>query len=223
MVKKILKNYKYLALAGSLLAGANSVQAKKSIKELTSDKNASKLAREVTQKKSKKEDLSERLNAHSLGIGLGQTFLYGDFKDNGENSISWDAFYAYSASYSFDMLVNYHSQSYTYKNRKTRLQGATLSLKGKLYQVDAISPFVLGGLGFYWPKVKRLQGSEVKDSKSKTVFGANVGAGIDLNLNSNYSVGVLAQYHNPFDVKQDGDKEVAGSYFKLLLTGFYTF
>ena len=40
------------------------------------------------------------LGAHSLGIGLGQTFLTGDFGENGEDSITVDLYYKYKASYS---------------------------------------------------------------------------------------------------------------------------
>ena len=45
------------------------------------------------------------------GLGLGQTFLTGDFGKNGEDSITVDLYYKYKASYSFDLIVNAITQS----------------------------------------------------------------------------------------------------------------
>lgn len=159
-------------------------------------------------------------HAHSAGIGFGQTFLTGSFGDYGEDKIALpDLFYAYSASHSFDMLVNGHYSSHSYNNRKVKIPGASVSVKAKLFQFDAFSPFALGGLGFYRPQIS----DGAYESKAKLTFGINLGVGGDLKLNDMFTVGVLVQYHNPFDVKQDNAKKVEGSYAKLLITGMYTF
>ena len=36
---------------------------------------------------------SSKLKVHSVGIGIGQTFLFDDFEDNGDDSITADLFY----------------------------------------------------------------------------------------------------------------------------------
>jgi hypothetical protein len=51
----------------------------------------------------------------------------------------------------------------------------------------------------------------------------NAGVGVELKLNSQASVGVIAHYHDPFDVRQEVGPELEGSYMKLLLTALYTF
>ena len=52
------------------------------------------------------------LKKHSIGIGIGQTFLVGEFEDLGENKITWDLLYSYSASHSYDLLMNFHHEKY---------------------------------------------------------------------------------------------------------------
>lgn len=159
------------------------------------------------------------VHKHAIGLGIGQTFLLGQLEDKGDNRITGDLFYSYTASYSFDLLVNLHSSHHTYKDKETWLRGLAFSIKARSHEFDAFSPFILGGLGFYQPQVEK--GGEKSDTK--TTFGFNAGAGIDLRLNTNVIVGILSQFHSPFDVKQDETEDVKGSYFKLLLTGMYLF
>lgn len=192
------------------------------IKDLTSTKktdSASAPTASVTQAPRIKSDLQR----HSVGIGIGQTFVMGNFSDNGEDKISWDLLYSYSASHSFDLVAGFHSSKHEHKNLYSRMTGLTTSFKGKLYYFDSFSPYALAGLGFYSPKVRRNLDGKLVESDSKLVFGYNMGAGTDLKLNEHFTVGVLAHYHNPFDVKQDLGPEVEGSYFKLLITTLYTF
>lgn len=159
------------------------------------------------------------IHKHAVGIGIGQTFLFGDLEDKGDSRITGDLFYSYTASYSFDLLVNLHSSHHSYKDNEVWLNGLVFGIKARSYEFDAFSPFVVGGLGFYQPRIEK----DGKKSEIKTTFGFNAGAGIDLRLNRNVVVGVLGQYHNPFDVKQDEIEDIEGSYFKLLLTGMYLF
>lgn len=160
-----------------------------------------------------------KIHQHSLGIGLGQTFLWGNFESKGDDKITADILYAYTASYSFDLLINYHDSHHEYKNKKVFLSGISMSIKARSYEFDAFSPFVLGGLGFYQPQIEK----NGVQSEVKNTFGFNLGGGADLRLNDKVAVGVLAQFHKPFDVKQDETETVRGSYFKLLLTAMYLF
>lgn len=159
------------------------------------------------------------IHKHAVGLGLGQTFLFGDLEDKGDNQITGDLFYSYTASYSFDLLANLHSSHHSYKDNDVWLRGLVFSIKGRSHEFDAFSPFVLAGLGFYQP---RIQKGDAK-SEIKNTFGFNAGAGVDLRLNRRVVVGIIGQYHNPFDVKQDDIEDIEGSYFKLLLTGMYLF
>ena len=160
------------------------------------------------------------INKHSLGIGLGQTFLFGNFEKKGDNKITADLLYSYTASYTFDLLINAHISTHEYREKAVFLRGYAFSIKARSYEFDSFSPFLLGGLGFYMPQIRNSAG---ETSEAKYTFGVNFGGGVDLRLNSKVVTGVLAQDHHPFDIKQDETETVRGSYFKLLLTVMYLF
>ncbi len=164
-----------------------------------------------------------RVQNHGLGFGLGQTFLMGNYAKNGNDKITVDMLYSYAASYSFDLLVNAHMSEHTKNNERMKVMGLTTSFKGRLVEYDNLSPYFLGGLGFYAPKAKRNNGVSNEWSKQKVTFGLNFGGGVDLRLNDNYVVGVLGQMHWPFKVQQDNQADLKGYYFKLLITGMYLF
>ena len=177
----------------------------------TTNKAVEKATQEVV------SSVDRQLHKHSIGIGLGETFLLGDFNSNGDDKITADFLYSYTASYSFDLLLNAHASTHNFKDRRVLLRGLSISIKGRSYEFDSFSPFLLGGLGFYQPQYDN--GSQI--SEQKQTFGFNAGAGVDLRLNDKVIIGVLGQYHNPFEIKQDEMTNVRGSYFKLLLTAMY--
>ena len=160
------------------------------------------------------------IHKHALGIGLGQTFLLGNFQTKGDDKIAADLLYTYTASYSFDLMLNAHVSTHQYKDKAVWLRGYTMSIKGRSYEFDAFSPFLLGGFGFYMPQIKDSSG---RTSEAKYTFGLNAGAGADLRLNDKMVTGLLAQFHYPFEIKQDESENVRGSYIKLLLTVMYLF
>jgi opacity protein-like surface antigen len=159
------------------------------------------------------------IHKHAIGIGLGQTFLLGQFEKYGDNKITADLMYSYTASYSFDLLLNAHFSHHNYKEKDVWLRGYSMSIKARSYEFDAFSPFLLGGLGFYMPQI----GANDTQSEAKYTFGFNLGVGADLRLNHKMIAGLIAQYHKPFEVKQDETADITGSYFKLLLTAMYLF
>jgi hypothetical protein len=61
------------------------------------------------------------------------------------------------------------------------------------------------------------------ESRGKNTFGFNVGTGADLQLNPRYTVGVLLNLHQPFEVQQDNQGDVGGTYMKLLMTLMYKY
>ncbi|MGE3608690.1 MAG: outer membrane protein [Bacteriovoracaceae bacterium] len=164
-----------------------------------------------------------RVQQHGLGLGIGETFLLGNYAKYGNDKITADLLYSYAASYSFDLLVNAHMSEHKDNNERMKLLGLTTSIKGRVIEFDNFSPYVLGGLGFYAPKAKRNSDDGAKWTDQKLTFGLNFGGGIDLRLNDHYVVGVLGQMHWPFTVKEDNQSDLKGYYFKLLITGMYLF
>lgn len=161
-----------------------------------------------------------RLRQHGLGLGIGQTFLFGNYGKYGEDKITADLLYSYAASHSFDLLVNAHMSTHKDNSEEMKIMGLTGSIKGRVVEYDNFSPFYLAGLGFYAPQADR-DGSG--KSTQKVTFGLNFGGGMDLRLNDNYVVGFMAQMHWPFKVQQDEGSDLKGYYMKLLLTGMYLF
>ncbi|PIK13914.1 outer membrane beta-barrel protein [Halobacteriovorax sp. JY17] len=217
-MKKYLKNFSKYVIPVAFLATGFSATAKPSIKKLTSDEKSKNVDSSIPASRN-----MNPLNKHSIGLGIGQTFLMSEFADKGEDKITWDLFYNYSASHSFDFLANFHTSKHKYLNQYTQLTGLALGIKAKTFQFDNFSPFITGGFGFYQPKVRRLINNELVTSKTKMTFGYHAGAGADLRLNDKFTIGVMGTLHNPFDVKQDLQPEVEGSYVKLMMTTFYTF
>jgi hypothetical protein len=169
-------------------------------------------------------ETGNKLFKHGIGVGLGETFLLSDFRRHGEDKITMDLMYNYLASHSFDLVVDGHYSRHRRLGEEVTLLGLAVGIKAKIFQFDAFSPFVVAGPGFYRPKVTRYiqqNGQQVSwTSQGKIVFGTHLGIGGDLMLNQRVSIGLLGQYHNPFDVKQTTGPEVEGSYFKFLMTLF---
>jgi hypothetical protein len=165
-----------------------------------------------------------RLQQHGLGLGLGQTFLLGNYAKHGNDKITLDLLYSYAASYSFDLLINAHMSEHREADERMKLLGLTSSIKGRFVEYDNLSPYFLGGLGFYAPQAKRAKSSGgTQWSDQKITFGLNFGGGVDLRLNEHYVVGVMGQMHWPFKVQQENQSDLKGYYFKLLITGMYLF
>ena len=213
MLNTLIKNKKYplaIFLMASFICAPSF--SKNKIEQMTTGDKTQDLP--VPEKK-----MNDGINIHSVGIGIGQAYMTGDFSDNGNDDLSWDILYNYSASHSFDLLVDLHSNSYTRDYQEVSLFGLAASLKGKFFHFDSFIPYVLGGMGIYAPKIT----TSSYETERKVTFGLNAGAGLDLNLNRHFKVGGLFQWHNPFDVQPTNGPEISGSYFKLLFTTFYSF
>lgn len=229
MLNKIFKNvFSFLIVTPVFLTGVSfsaqaqgqDQQVKPNIHNLTNDKTAQKVNNSIP---SASERIPGSIHKHSLGIGVGQTFLRSDLAENGNDKITPELYYTYSASYSFDFVANLHYSEHSYLNREATIRGLALAIKGKGFQFDAFAPFVMGGFGFYLPSVKRIQAGIPTETRSQLVFGMNLGVGVELRLNDEATVGVIAHYHDPFDVRQDVGPELEASYMKLLIIASYTF
>jgi hypothetical protein len=212
-------------LAGVSFSGLafSQEQIKPNIHVLTSDKTAQKVNNNIPTRE-EADRIPSELNKHSIGIGIGQTFLRSDFHEHGTDKIAIpDLYYNYSASYSFDFTANLHYAKFEYREKDVSLPGLALAIKGKGFQFDAFSPFVLGGFGFYIPSATRNISGSPAETRTQLVFGINLGAGGELRLNKEWTIGVIAHYHDPFDVRQEDGSDFEGSYMKLLVIGSYTF
>lgn len=164
-----------------------------------------------------------RLQQHGLGLGIGQTFLLGNYGKSGEDKITGDILYTYAASHSFDLLVTGHNSQHQDNKKRMRVRGLTAGVKGRFVEYDNFSPFIHGGLGFYAPQARRRVNTTYKWTDQKITFGLNFGGGFDLRLNDQFVVGIMGTLHAPFKVTQDDQSDLKGYYFKLLLTGMYLF
>jgi opacity protein-like surface antigen len=200
---------------------AQEKQMKPNIHNLTNESSAKSVNKNIPS--ASEPRIPGEINKHSIGIGLGQTFLRSDFHDHGTDKITPDIYYNYSASYSFDFTANAHYSKHKYLNRDVTIKGLALAIKGKGFQFDAFAPFVLGGFGFYAPEATRILNGVPTKTRDQLVFGMNLGVGVELRLNSQATVGVIAHYHDPFDVRQEVGSDLEGSYMKLLILGMYTF
>ncbi len=191
------------------------IQAKTPVNETKKNENVSDL--------SSNPYSTSDINLHSVGLAIGQTFLHGDFSDNGENQVTFDGYYDYTASHSFDFVANAHFSKHKFHNLYTQINGLAFSIKGKIFQFDSFAPFIMGGLGFYMPKQKRIIDGQNRESESKITLGTNLGVGTELELNRHFKLWLVIHHHNPFDIKQEVGTEIEGRYTKLLMAGFYTF
>ena len=191
------------------------------------------LSQGETDSKSKKETNSRsvsnsripspQIESHSVGIGIGQTFLKSDLGRSGDDKITWDLYYQYRASRSFDFIANFHLMEHKLSKTYTRTSGLALGIKARVFQFDNFSPYILGGFGFYQPKISYESEGSTQTSETKTTFGWHLGGGAELQLNKRFSTGVLLHIHNPFSIEQENARDVSGWYYKLLITGMYTF
>lgn len=216
-LKTVLKSWPAVILSAGLVFSAHA----QSIQDLTSKESEKKSGQA---KSSSSSRTATRLHAHHIGLGLGQTFLKSSFGDNGDDKIAIpDIYYTYTASRSFDFLANFHTSTHKKEGRKFSTTGLALGIKGRFYQYDNFSPFLVGGFGFYRPKLKRLVGQNLVNSEGKFTFGMHFGAGAELVLNDRITVGTILHFHNPFSIQQDNQPEVDGSYYKVLITALYSF
>lgn len=204
------------------------IKTPKTSEELSPSKDEKKVSVEEVEERdaapiSSNSGSPRRLQQHGLGFGLGQTFLMGNYAKYGTDKITVDFLYSYAASYSFDLLVNAHMSEHKDNSERMKLLGLTSSIKGRFVEYDNLSPFFLAGLGFYAPEARRSTLTGTKSTDQKVTFGLNFGGGVDLRLNDNYVVGVMAQMHWPFKVQQENQADLKGYYMKLLITGMYLF
>jgi len=202
-----------------LLCLQSHILAASSINQLTSQKTSNKVFSSLP-----KSSFSTIKWTHSAGIALGQTSLLGDMNNNGNNGLGFDAFYGYNASLLFNLYVNFHYSTHSNQQKTIKLPSLTMGIKKNMYHFDSITPFLMGGVGFYRPQVyNNISSDVITKSDAKTVFGINIGTGLDLQLNNQYSLNMLIHYHKPFNSKQENRPDVTGAYLNTIMGLSYLF
>lgn len=161
----------------------------------------------------------KKIHSHTIGYGVGQTFLFGDYKDIADNHLGHQFFYSFKTSYSFDFSSGIHLSRHDEDNRDLKMAALWTNIKATFFDFDTFAPFVTGGFGFYWPRVE----AGPLESKSKTVFGINFGVGADLQFNSHWAIEFLTHFHKPFATRYENNQKIKGSFFNILIALLYTF
>lgn len=195
----------------------NNIPVKKTTKKSTNKE----IPKEV--EASEENGIDSPFLKHAFALGFGQSYLFGDFSDLGEDKVVMEFFYLYRASYTFQFQLNVHSHEFNLNNQSIRLSSTNAAIKAKLYDFDAFAPYILGGLGLYWPTAKRMINNQLRTTDSSTSMGINLGTGMDLYLNKKIAAGFLIHYHYPFREKFDNQPSLEGHYMKLLITFTYSF
>jgi opacity protein-like surface antigen len=228
----IFQKRKTLSFITFLLIASLSLQNSwgSKIRQLTGEKNSQKNLTNLNSGLENEEDDEEDSlstasfkRKHGVGLGLGHMTLHGALGRTATNGITWELYYTYIASYTFDIQVNVHRQRSTFQDLYTQVGALTIGFKAKLFQFDQLIPYVIAGPGFYSIKQRRIYQFSLQDTKGDATFGLHGGAGADLVLNRNVRLGLVGHYHYPFEKTQNVGPKVAGSYFKILLTSTYVF
>jgi len=160
---------------------------------------------------------------NSIGFGVGQAFLVGDYSHLGDDALTYDLYYAYRASYTFQFLVNAHYNKYETDASSIKTTSINTGIKAKIFDFDSFAPFWSLGVGFYWPQASYLEGTKQISTKKKGVFGVNASIGMDLNLNERFTIGFLTHLHYPFKAKFKNGYELSGGYLKILFLPTFSF
>jgi hypothetical protein len=170
----------FLSVPNSAFAQKNKIKTPNTAADLKEEKSSAAptapAERETPTPRYESAAAPRRLQQHGLGLGLGETFLLGNYGKHGEDKITVDALYSYAASYSFDLLVNAHMSEHDDGKERMKVMGLTTSIKARMVEYDNFSPYVLGGLGFYAPRAKRPKKAGGHEwSSQKVTFGLNFG------------------------------------------------
>jgi hypothetical protein len=163
--------------------------------------------------------------SHNLSFGLGQTFLLGKLGDMNnviryENALGFQAKYNYGVSDLFAFQSDFGYSSHT--NGDLKLWHLSAGMRTNLVYYDRLVPYLNAGLGFYHPSLTLVDRSTV----SATVFGLELGGGLDLFLNDRLFFGSSLTYHNMFSSTQNTSKnipyDVGGAFVTFLINVGFT-
>ncbi len=144
---------------------------------------------------------------HTVGVRFGQVWPAGILGEGVNANTSPGLFYEYAASESFSLHSNITRSTH---NELLYLTSATLGIRGNLFFVDQLVPYVSAGVGLY----------NAKKKDNTTHFGMNLSFGTDLDLNNTSLIGLSMEFHNIFASNASVDSgEVSGSWISFLVRG----
>lgn len=180
------------------------VLAKSDVKSNKSIVSSTKKAYNKTEKKVKKIITAKK---HKVMFGVGQIFLFSDFSKKGNDKIVSDLEYIYVSQKKFDVTLDTHIFSLQKDDKEVTVWSMAPSIKYNFYKQESMTFYYKGAFGFY----------NVSMDESKWVFGVNLGAGAEVDLNDKYMVGIKTDYHMPFEVQFKNGDIIDGSYMRLLV------
>jgi opacity protein-like surface antigen len=158
----------------------------------------------------------------NLSLGIGQVFLLGNLGNNFDNAIGPEIHYDYGVSDLFAFESNFGYAGHSRGSAELNVWNISAGLRTNLAYFDQLVPYINADLGFYHPSFTYDNGG----SASTTLFGMQVGAGIDLLISHNVFFGTALTYNNMFDAtKTDSNgvsRSMGGAYVSFMVHAGYS-
>ena len=159
----------------------------------------------------------------NLSLGVGQVFLLGNLGNNYDNAIGPEIHYSYGVSdlFAFESNFGYHSHSRS--KADLSVWNLAAGLRSNLMYFDQLVPYATIDLGFYHPSYTYASGA----TAGTTLFGLQLGMGIDLLISNTIFFGTALTYNDMFDSTQNdssGNAEtLGGAYLSFMIHAGYSF
>jgi len=160
---------------------------------------------------------------HNLSVGVGQDFLFGHLGDTYDNAIGPEIHYDYGVSDLFAFESNFGYHSHSRGTASLSIWNLAAGLRSNLMYFDQLVPYINVDLGFYHPSFTYTNGG----SASTTLFGLQLGTGIDLLISNTVFFGAALTYNDMFDsTKADSngtEQSLGGAYLSFMIHAGFTF
>jgi hypothetical protein len=160
---------------------------------------------------------------HNLSIGVGQDFLFGHLGNDYDNAIGPEIHYAYGVSDLFAFESNFGYQNHSRAGQNLSVWNIAAGLRSNLMYFDQLVPYFNLDLGFYHPSFTYVNNG----SASTTLFGLQMGTGIDLLITNTVFFGAALTFNDMFDsTKTDSngkEQSLGGSYVSFMVHAGVTF
>jgi hypothetical protein len=167
---------------------------------------------------------------HSLGLGIGDEILFGNFSSNFPDSMAFQLNYNYDASplIGLTVMASLGSHSNAITGGSLGIDGLTPDLRFNLAKFETLTFYAMSGFGLY--KISESFGGSTP-SASVTTIGFNLGGGFELRLAKHFAFGTSLDFYNIFSKTDDSTAAanggtgttVGGTYMHLMLNFSYIF
>lgn len=166
--------------------------------------------------------------SHSVGIGLGQVLLMGDFSKNFSDGLGLKLTYGYEASDMFGLLASFGFSSHSNADASNTLliKGFQPDLKVNFAYIDKLVLYGFTGFGIY-----RVNEALARNAGAVWTLGFELGTGFLLNLDNHFSFGSALGFNNIFgktdsatvNASAPNGITIGGTFLSITLNGVYTF